>query len=158
MKIGRCSVMDNLVLGDNFFVVSNYNFNSVYGEELEQMMLIAKMSGYDVFFTTSRTEVQKISYSPTVHKQIKSEKSNDMIHIKKSENNQTLFYLTLTYYSHFNFFHEFGLNPMNEQVQKIIKEHKDSADIMRSNYFYSTTNFHEIRKVLNCALHIVKNI
>ena len=146
-----------LVLGENFFVVSNFDMVSLYGEQLEQIMLIAKMSGYDVVFTTNRNELEYVSYSPTVHKAIKPEKSNDMIQIQTQEG-KTLFYLTLTYSKDFCFFYEIGLNLMNEEVHKGIEKNEEYKEVMHSKYFYATTNFNEVRKVLDCALEIAKNI
>ena len=155
-KVGDKS-MNDLVVGENFFTLSNHNFMSVHGELLEEIMLIAKISGYDVVFTTSRSERDYISYSPTNTREINSEKSNDMIHIKQRDN-KTLFYLTLTYYSDVFFFYECGLNPMNEKTQSIVQQCDAHKEIMHSKYFYATTDFNEVKKVLNCALEIIKNI
>jgi hypothetical protein len=139
----------DLVFGENFFTLSNCDFSSNYGALLEEILLIAKMSGYSVVFTTNRHKEPMPITSD-------GKKANDMIHIKYKE--ETVFYLTLTYYLEFFLFYEFGLNPMDEQIQTIIQQHNDHKDIMHSRYFYATTDFNEIKKVLNCALEIVKNI
>jgi len=144
-------------LGQNFFKLNNLDLS----EEcfiIDEILLIAKMSDCEIIFTTSRDEMHSISYSPNFSKSIKSEKSNDMIHIKQKKNNNTLFYLTLTYYTDFYFFYEFGLNLMEEEAREIVQSCEEYKSVMHSNYFYATNQFHEIKKILTFAFEIVKNI
>jgi hypothetical protein len=145
---------ERLVMGKNFLTVSNKNMEFYY-EKIEEILLVAKMSGYDFFFSSNRGNK---SFVMGGVKEFLPEKAHDMINIKYPHNNQTVFYLTLTYGQKEKNFVEFGLNPMTEKTQKIIVDFDELRVVRHSKYFYATNNFDDITKILSAAMEIVKKI
>ena len=145
-----------LILGSNFFTLSDYDM-SYYYKDIEDILLIVKMSGFDFFFSSNKGVKSFVSGNKCVDEHL-PKKANDMINIKYAHNKQTVFYLTLTYKQNDNSFFEFGLNPMTDDIQHIVQQCSDHKNIMHSKYFYATDDFNKISKVLNCAMEIVKNI
>jgi hypothetical protein len=147
---------ERLVLGKNFLTLSDNNMDFYY-KPIEEILLIAKMSGYDFFFSSNRGVKSFVSGNKCVDEHL-PKKASDMINIKYAHNMHTIFYLTLTYQQDDYSFCEFGINPMTHNIQKIVLECSDHKSIRHSDYFYATNNFNDIQKVLNCAMEIVKKI
>jgi hypothetical protein len=147
---------ERLVMGKNFLTLSDYDM-SLYYPVIEEILFIAKMSGYDFFFSSNKGIKSHVSKNKCVDEHL-PQKANDMINIKYSHNNQSVFYLTLTYHQEKHSFVEFGLNPMTDKIQQIVEQCDEHKDVKHSRYFYATTNFYEIKKVLLCALKIAKSI
>jgi hypothetical protein len=141
------------MLRKNFFVLSDYDMQEEHNQ-IEEIMLLAKLSSCDFVFTTSR-EFEKIQRKKKVPPYI-STKENDMIHIKCG--GKTVLYLTLTFEKDSNAFYEFGLNPMTTNIQEILQQYEEHNEVMESRHFYATTKKEKIKLILNCALYIMKKI
>lgn len=144
---------NGLLLGNNFFTVSNYNMNDEI-LLIQELIMIAKMSGHSVVFTSTRNKksdfVDKQHYYHHVPKKV-----HDMININ-TLNNQSILYLTLTYSRSDFSFVEFCLNPMTNDAKKIINDDATYHTVMKSDYFYATNHIEEIELVLKGAYEILK--
>ena len=145
--------MNNLIFRKNFFIVSDYDMQEEHNQ-IEEIILLAKLSGFDCLFLTSR-KVEGIKSKKKVPPYV-SKKENDMIHIKSGST--TILYLTLTFEKDSIAFYEFGLNPMTTNIQEILQQYEEHSEVMESRYFYATTKKEKIKLILNCALYIMKNI
>lgn len=132
--------MDNLIIGNNFFVINTEKLQEVI-DKIENIMVIAKMSDMEIHYTST-------------NKNKNSKKVHDMIHFKK--NKESLFYITFTYDSNTKEFIEFCLNPMNNSITDLIKDHQLPKQFIYSEYFFATSNIKDIHLILDCVMHIVK--